>query len=433
MTTMMTISRHLGMGAIERIAVMFENSKMPAKFADWSREDRVSHMAFRFIKTPCTKAIDKALGELFWPAGLDTEGEGCFVIGQTGAGKTTAVRMFTDRVYEELRTADPSGSWYRPKVFGTDLSPIVHKTPNGLRRPVAVVWVDPRPRFNAFMAHTALALGIDLGGRFNFGQACIEVAAALQEQQVKMILFDDVQHIVEAEMDTEGAGDVLKVLAKGGIQVVCIGLPRAVDLEQNAQFERLVADTQVVVPFHCSIGDFPQTDEDGKVIGTERQRLTPFRKFMASVDHRDGNRSFLPFDKPSHLSMPDMALRIHQAGEGHAGKIMKLIKRAARGAITDGSEWITKKHFEDAYRKSSRCSDEANWFRLSFDDVQERFGSVRVKMTREEVIASAREDDLVESRPVQPKPTKAKGKPRNKSPLSDRAARDVEDAIAGRR
>lgn len=410
---------------------MVENSKMPAKFADWSREDRVSHLAFRFIKTPCTKAIDEALTELFWPAGLDTEGEGCFVIGQTGAGKTTAVRMFTDRVYEKLRTEDPSGRWDRPRVFGTDLSPIVHRTPNGLRRPIAVVWVDPRPRFNAFMAHTALALGIDLGSRFNFGQACIEVAVALQEQQVKMILFDDVQHIVEAEMDTEGAGDVLKVLAKGGIQVVCIGLPRALDLEQNEQFERLVADTQVVVPFRCSIGDFPQTDANGRA-GTERQRLTPFRKFMASVDHRDGNRSFLPFDKPSNLSTPDMALRIHQAGEGHAGKIVKLIKRAARGAISDGSEWITKKHFEDAYRKSSRCSDEANWFRLSFDEVQNRFGSIKVKMSPEEILATAKERDAATLKAG--KSTKGgKGSRKAcKSTLSDREKRDVEDAIAGR-
>ncbi|OKO73356.1 hypothetical protein AC629_36700 [Bradyrhizobium sp. NAS80.1] len=406
---------------------------MPAKFADWPREERVKHLAFRFIKTPSTKAVEQSLDQLFWPAGLDTEGDGCFIVGQTGAGKTTAVRMFTDRAYETLRTEDPAGTWYRPKVFGTDLSPIVHKTPNGVRRPIAVVWVDPRPRFNAFMAHTALALGIDFGSRFDFGRASREVAAAIEEQKVKMMLFDDVQHIVDGGMDTDGAGDVLKVLTKGGIQVVCIGLPNALDLEHNAQFERLVADTQIVVPFRCSSGDFPQTDEDGNAIGLEKQKLTPFRKFMAAVDKRDGNRSFLPFDEPSYLSEPDMALRIHQAGEGFAGKIMALIKRAAKLAINDGSARITKQHFEMAYRKSSRCSDEANWFRLSFHEVQERFGSVKAKTTREEIMAATREEEDGASRPAPRSGRKTRGKREKKPSLSDRATRDVEDAIAGRR
>ena len=44
----------------------------------------------------------------------------------------------------------------------------------------------------------------------------------------------------------------------------------------------------------------------------------------------------LPFDEPSNLSHPDMALRIHQATGGYVGEIMKLIHKACELAIEDG-------------------------------------------------------------------------------------------------
>jgi len=409
---------------------MYDLSKMPERFADWPREARVEHLGFRFLKTPYTKEIDETLEHLFWTAGLSPEGEGCFIVGDTGIGKTTSVRMFTDRKYEELRAADPNGKWLRPQVFGTDLSPIVHKTPNGVHRPIAVVWVDPRPRFNSFLADTALGLQVNLGSRFTFGEACIEVAGAVEKQQVKMIIFDDVQHIIEANMDAYGAADVLKLLAKARLQVVCIGLEKALQLgDKNEQLERLVASTKMLLPLRCSIGDFPRIDENGKAVGPERQKLTPFRKFMKALDHRDGKHSVLPFDEPSYLSDPDMALRIHQAGQGYTGKIMKLVLRAAKLAIADGSRYITRKqHFAVAYRDASRCSDEANWFLLSFPELCDRFGSAPA--------SKPAEDDGERTFQHSPKPSKshkgrqARGK---KSTMPDEDRRAVEDAIAGRR
>jgi hypothetical protein len=328
--------------------------------------------------------------------------------------------MFTNEKYAELRAADPSGTWYRPKIFGTDLSPICHKTPQGLRRPIAVVWVDPRPRFNSFMKDTALGLQVDLG-------VCIEIARALEEQEVKMIIFDDVQHIVENNMNVYGAGDVFKVFAKARVQVICIGLPKAEDLgNENEQLERLVANTYTVLPLRCSVNDFPTIDVNGRVIGSERQQLTPFRRLMKALDRRDGKNSVLPFDEPSNLSDPDMALRIHQAYRGYTGRMMKLVMRAAKLAIEDGSPRISRKHFEVAYRNASRCSDESNWFKMSFSEIRDRFGSVIAKRSVED----EDEEDATERKASagrKRRPTKGK-----KLKLSNEDRRRVDNAFVGR-
>lgn len=407
---------------------MYDLSKMPEKFADWPPEARVEHLAFRFLKTPFTKAIDEILEHLYWPAGLEPEGEGCFILGDTGVGKTTAVRMFTDRKYAELRAKDPGGKWYRPKVFGTDLSPICHMTPDGLHRPIAVVWVDPRPRFNSFMADTALGLGIDLGSRFNFGKACIEIANALEMQQVKMIIYDDVQHIIQNGMDLYGVGDVFKVFAKARIQVVCVGMPNAIDIGiENEQLERLVANSYTVQPLRCSVSDFPPLDDKGKpLVRTERQELTPFRKLLRALDKRDGKNSVLPFDEPSNLSEPDMALRLHQSYRGYTGKVMKLVVRAAKLAIARGNSRVTMQHFEEAYRAATRCSDERNWFRMPFSQVRDVFGTV--------VPLAPVGDDGNEDTPSKERRTgKGRGKTKRSKAMSDDERRMVEDAFAGRK
>jgi hypothetical protein len=107
-------------------------------------------------------------------AGKGLEGDAAFIVGLTGAGKTTAVRMFTDAKYDELRALDPTGGWERPLVPCTDLRPIVQETAAGLRRPIVVVPVNPRPRFNSLLQDTALALQVDLGKSFDFGDAMRE-------------------------------------------------------------------------------------------------------------------------------------------------------------------------------------------------------------------------------------------------------------------
>lgn len=357
-----------------------DQNKKPDKFAKWTEAERLRHLKFRMIRTADTKKVQAALELLYETADTGPQGDSCFVLGETHAGKTAAVRMFTDDKYRELRAKDPSGTWSRPAVAGTDLAPIVQKTENGLHRPIAVVFVSPRPKFLSFLVDTAAALQVDLPKNVKFNEACGEVALALEAQKVKMIIFDEAQHIIDGNMDAYGAADVFKLFAKSRVQVVCVGLPHAVALGRvNGQLDAVTEERCTIVPMRCSVGDFPEIDAAGRVIGREMRSKTPFRKFMEGVDHRDGINSVLPFDEPSNLAAPDMALRIHQAGEGYVGKMMRLIHKAAALAILDGSSRITKVHFAEAYRRRTECDDDDNWFMLDANEVKERFGTMRSK------------------------------------------------------
>ncbi|KRQ14673.1 DEAD/DEAH box helicase family protein [Bradyrhizobium manausense] len=350
------------------------------KFADWKPRDRVAHLKRRMFETADSQRIDQRLFRLFDTAGTGPEGDGAFVVGETGVGKTTGVRLLTDRIYEELRAEDPSGKWSRPEIAGTDLRPILHETANGFKRPIAVVLVGKNTTFSSFLGDTADAIQVNLPVGYKFGEAQLRVNKAVKKQGIKMVIFDETQHIVEGNMNTYDAGDVFKLLIKSRVQVVCVGLTHALDLATaNDQLDRLVKKKIVLEPFRCTVGDFPELDKKGNMVGDEVQEPTEFRQLMALIDYREGTDSVLPFDKPSKLSAPDMALRIHQAGGGYIGRIMPLIYEAATLAIYDGSAWITKSHFAEAYRESSRCDDKDNWFVMDFPSVMDRFGSIREK------------------------------------------------------
>ncbi|MEY9418046.1 hypothetical protein ABIF69_004488 [Bradyrhizobium japonicum] len=384
------------------------------RFSRVSEDSRLKHIYRQKLETEDVREVHKALQFLWRTAGMGFEGDGAFILGETGAGKTTAVRMFTDAKFEEMRDADPSGEWSRPKMPGTDLRPIIHSAPGRVDyRPIAAMSVNSMPRYKSFMHDAAHALQVGLASNADFGEASWEVQNALEKQRVKMFIFDDVQHIIEAHMTDYKAADVFKLLLKSRVQIVCVGLTKSHLLSTvNPQLRRLVRMRRTVTPLRCSIGDFPPLDRDGNPINAAPGIKTQFRKLMEAIDRKAGEDSILPFDGESNLSHPRMALRIHQATEGYVGEIMKLIQQAAALAILDGRSKISKDDFEQAYRDKTSCDDDANWFHLSWPTLVERFGTI-TPAAHEKAEKDA-EDVLKVSRKM------AKTK-------------RVEDAIAGRR
>jgi hypothetical protein len=384
------------------------------RFSRMSEDSRIKHIYRQKLETEDVRNVQTALQFLWRTAGMGFEGDGAFILGETGAGKTTAVRMFTDAKFEEMRAADPSGEWVRPKMPATDLRPIIHSAPGRVDyRPIAAMSVNSIPRYKSFMHDVAHALQVGLATKADFGEASFEVQNALEKQKVKMFIFDDVQHIIEAHMDDYKAADVFKLLLKSRVQVVCIGLAKSHLLSDvNPQLKRLVRMRRAVTPLRCSVGDFPQLDREGNPVNDAPGIKTQFRKLMEAIDRKAGEDSILPFDGESHLSHPRMALRIHQATGGYVGEIMKLIQQAAAVAILDGRSKISKDDFEQAYRDKTMCDDEANWFHMPWPSFAERFGTIRAAVREQ-----AEEDE------------KDAAKVRKKMAKKRRA----EDAIAGRR
>jgi hypothetical protein len=385
------------------------------RFSDMDEDRRLAHVLRRLLETPAVRTVQKRLELLYRTAGIAREGDGALILGETGAGKTTAARMYVDAKYQELRSRDPTGEWSRPEAAGTDLRPIVHVTSSGIERPIVVVSVNARPRFNSLLRDTALAMQVPLGKNFDFGEAMTSVMKAIEKQKVKMIIFDDVQHIIDAGMNAFGAADVFKLFLKCRIAVVCIGLTHARSLASvNSQLDRLIQQRITIAPLRCSLGDFPEVYANGRTKSGETVEPTAFREVMEAIDARDGANSVLPFDEASNLSYPDMALRIHQASGGYIGEIMNLIHQASTLAILDGSTRVTMEDFAQAHENRTSCSDEANWFKMGMKTFTERFGTVQPQLQKEDAKKGAKAEKEVEK-------------------YLKRSGRRVADAFAGRK
>jgi hypothetical protein len=364
------------------------------RFSDMPEEQRLKHVSRQRLETDDVRIAHKGLQLLWRLAKTGDEGDGAFIFGESGAGKTTAVRMFTDDKFEELRASDPGGKWTRTEMPATDLRPIIQEVAGKPDyRPIAVMSVNPVPRYNSFMHDAAYALGVGLERGATFAEASQQVLNALKQQKVRMFIFDDVQHIVEAHMDDYKAADVFKTLLKSRVQVVCIGLPKSRLLSNvNPQLKRLVRVRRMLSPLRCSLSDFPPLDARGNPTRDRGVAKTQFTKLMAAIDRTDGEHSILPFDEVSNLSHPRMALRVHQATGGYVGEIMKLVRQAAALAIIDGRSKIAMVDFEQAYQDKEGCDDDANWFGMKWPDFVEKFGSIpkAAKKAAEEEAEDAR-------------------------------------------
>lgn len=332
---------------------MLHVPKKDGRFAAMSVADRIAHLGAKTISTDAVKEVVE-IGELLWEdAKCFPEGGGAFVVGETRAGKSTAVAEFADVLFERLKSEKPDGNWFRPKTTGTPIRGIAEILPDkGFHRPLACVFVDTKPTFKSLMKNTATEMGIVLKSNFTFDDAMTAVKHHVEQQKIKMIIFDEVQHIVKGQM-TYDAADVLKIMCKAGLQVFCVGLPEAIILRTvNEQLGELVAHEHLIGPFECSFADF------------ETKEKTPYRKFLAALDNKKD--PLLPFDEPSNLADPEMALRLYRATGGYIGRLMRLLRSATQLAARRGLSHLGPAVLADAYRHRTRCNDDRNWFLMGW-------------------------------------------------------------------
>ena len=348
-----------------------------------SHKDRLIWMGKGLINTTDVRKVEALGHRLFRQARTKPEGNGGVVMGKTGAGKSTAVAAFADDLYHNvLRPENPCGEWLRPKLVDSPILPIFEVLPEkGFRRHLAVVVVPPRPRFNPLMQDTAAALGITLTKGFDFGEALRVTKLQVEGQQTRMIVFDEVQHMVEGTADSYQAADVFKIMIKAGVQVLCVGLETMLNLitegdKQNAQLLRLVQKRVTLHPLACSLDDFPELDEFGRPIPHIDYPETDFRKFCQALDDRSNpDAIILPFDQSSKISDPQTAIRLWRAFDGYVGKMMEFLFAATDLAIEKGNPKLNLKIMAAAYRDMTECPDVNNWFHMGWEQVQSQFAN----------------------------------------------------------
>jgi hypothetical protein len=196
----------------------------------------------------------------------------------------------------------------------------------------------------ALLFDLLLALGVRANRSSNFGELMSLVRHHLSAQAVKLIIFDEVHHIVDGHGPSTAyeAADLFKMLLiQSRVQIVCLGLPHSVDiLAANGQLARRCRARYEIRPFFCEVDD-PESD---------------FMQFCAALD------ATVPFDEPSGLDRPDTALRLHIAGEGYIGRITHVVQTACELAIDQGLSRLGHEVLGEAFRNIESVDDDENPF-----------------------------------------------------------------------
>lgn len=334
------------------------------KNSELSRRERLRSISSLLVETvPFTEATN-IIRRTYKNWNTRAEGTCAFVVGESGAGKTTVADDFLVMTARELGTEyiaetnpDANGRWG-----------LIKETETGFIRPVLKVFAAPKATRRGLLFDLLFALGIRAKKNSTEADLMSLARRHLMAQQVKLIIFDETHHIIDGhKKDTAGeAADLVKMLLiQPKVQVVCLGLPHTVEiLTATEQVGRRCISQYEIPPFrdnvHVEKGDFMQ--------------------FCRALERA------LPFDRGSGLNKPAMALRLHGAGAGYVGRIVHIALTAAELAIDRGLPRVSAQILGEAYREITtrqkntiQITDDINPF-LVEEFRPEQFAVIRARM-----------------------------------------------------
>lgn len=308
--------------------------------SELSRQERLKSIGDLLVATTPFNEATEILSRTYANWGTRQEGSCAFVVGESGAGKTTVAEDFLYQAAKDLGTeyiaeasADATGRWG-----------LIKETESGFIRPVLKVFVGPRIMFRGLFFDLLLALGVRANRNANFAELMSLVMRHLKAQQVKLIIFDETHHIIDRHTRTTAyeAADLLKMLLiQAKVQIVCLGLPHSLEiLAANDQLDRRCTAKYEIRPFRDNV-----ENSDGE-----------FMQFCAALE------SALPFDEPSGLDQPGLALRLHHAGCGYIGRMTHIAQTATELAVDRGLSRLTADVLGEAYKNISTINDDVNPF-----------------------------------------------------------------------
>lgn len=325
--------------------------------SDASREERLLSISNMLVVTKPFQEATDLISRTYKNWKTRPEGTCAFVVGESGAGKTTVADDFLAVTAQDLgaeyiaeTNPDEKGRWG-----------LIKETETGFIRPVVKVFAAPRVTRKGLYFDLLFALGIRPKRTATETELMALAMRHLNAQQVKLTIFDETHHIIDGHRSaTAGeAADLLKMLLiKARVQVVCLGLPHTTEiLTSTEQIGRRCIGQYEIPPFrdnvHTQAGDFMQ-----------------FCKALEGA---------LPFDLPSELDRPEMALRLHGAGAGYIGRITHIALTATELAIDRGVSRLTQALLGEAYKNISKITDDVNPFFVE-EFNPEQFAIIRAKL-----------------------------------------------------
>jgi hypothetical protein len=267
-------------------------------------EDREAHIGKFVAMSPSLMSSVRFIRAHMRGYRTSPEGEISFLLGDTRAGKTTAINEVIDQI------ADETGGQIVSQILDDNrdseaLVSVIVQTPHGIERPIVKIFVPVGPTFNGLLSDVLVAFDIRLPQRATFAERLLALGRQLSGQRTRLVIFDDTQHICEKGKTAAAyeASEVFKVLAKTGrVQVLCAGLEHTREIKDaNPQAAWLGGEEHWVRPL--------------EIVATTK---APLAKFCTTLN------SELPFDQPSKLNRPEMFVPLGIFCEGYEGRIATL-------------------------------------------------------------------------------------------------------------
>lgn len=335
-----------------------------------SPEERRRHIGSFVAVTPTMKRASDVFRRCYEAYHEEQQASCSFVVGETGVGKTTVANDFLEEVREKYRGSvmDGQNLTLAPDAdYDRTMSVTFENPGQGFVRPVVKVQVSKKTTYKQLFAETLSAVGIKFSKFATLGDLKSMARHQIKEQGIRMIIFDDCQHIAESSLirDPYEAAEVFKALIKEArVQIMCVGLPHATDyLVVNGQLETVKNEEWHMKPFSLDLDE-----------GSD------YLRFLKSFSDD------LPFDVNPCLNETSLALRLHIAADGFIAPIAKYVGLAAKEAIARGSETITLDMFEEVYRRKNNVPDKENPFFTNVDPDPEGFKKVKEDRRKERLL-----------------------------------------------
>jgi hypothetical protein len=271
-------------------------------------EEKIGVIENICVVHPRMKALFNEFDQIRHDSVFAAEPSCMFLVGRSGAGKTTAINSYRRRHPDSL---SDDGSVI--PIFAASLpSPATIK---GVAERILQMLRAPKPGIGTAVNMTA------------------RIVRLLNGCKVELVILDEFQHLLQrgSKKNFDEVSDWVKDLINmSGVPVVMVGTPGSEEiLRVNPQLDRRVKTVATLHSF-----DYKNSPSD-------------LEKFLGAV------HAALPFANERNslrLSDTSCASRIFLVSDGLPGRAMRLIREAAKLAVRADASFLTDDHFSQAFQ-----------------------------------------------------------------------------------
>jgi DNA transposition AAA+ family ATPase len=280
------------------------------KYKKMPIEDRMQLIETLYVHFPRNEVALKSIHSCHKHAKRSKESEGILIQGNTGAGKTTLVKLYM-KDYPRKHTAEKT---MVPVLYASVPVPATCKS---LVTELLTAIGDPAAEKGSQIVQT-------LRLRRYLDACCVE-----------LLILDEFQHFQDRDSHKvlKTVSDWLKLLMdETGVPIVLTGLPYShtiLDADGNEQLQRRFGVRIELEAFRYN---------------TSKERHD-FRRFLKVIDEK------LPLAENSDLADPNIALCIFEATNGVVANVMKLVRQATGIALESCREKLTMEILALAYEQ----------------------------------------------------------------------------------